>query len=78
MIFSIVPARRFRMLVLMQIRFYSWSIAVVNDDDGVTVISSTPVIPRSVGATVIIRISLGIIVVRSLVVPVRIIIVGVG
>jgi hypothetical protein len=41
----------------------------------VTVISSAPVIPRVSGARVIIRILLGIIVVRPLVVPVRIIII---
>ena len=79
-IFSIVPARRFRMLVLTVGSFHSWlidfsSIAVVITMAMMAVVSSTPVV-RGVSVATVIRIWLGIRVVRSPIVSVGIIIVA--
>ena len=81
-IFSIVPARRFRMLVLTVRSFHRWlidfsSIAVVITMAMMAVVSSTPVVRGVSVATVIIRVWPGIrVVVRSPIVPVGIIIVA--
>src|SRR5882724_1158739 len=78
--FSIVPARRFRMLVLTVESFHRWlidfsSIAVVIAMAMMALVSSTPVV-RGVSVATVIRIWLGIRVVRSPIVPVGIIIVA--
>ena len=80
-IFSIVPARRFRMLVLTVRSFHRWlidfsSIAVVITMAMMAMVSSTPVVRGVSVATVIIRVWPGIRVVRSPIVPVGIIIVA--
>ena len=79
-IFSIVPASLFRMLVLTVGSFHRWlidfsSIAVVITIAMMAVVSSTPVV-RGVSVATVIRIWLGIRVVRSPIVPVGIIIVA--
>ena len=79
-IFSIVPASLFRMLVLTVGSFHRWlidfsSIAVVITMAMMAVVSSTPVV-RGVSVATVIRIWLGIRVVRSPIVPVGIIIVA--